>query len=599
MLLLPFFHALPLIGEVILDSVILIAVMAPMLYIFVFRPLRSRIHEVSRINKDLNAEIDEHKLAEEALKRSEERYRLLFDLLPYGGEALDREGFVVDCSIKNAELLGYDRAEMIGKKITEFLSSESKLVFQEKFPLLRQGRTVQAVVSMVRKDKRFIDVERTARPLFDSEEKFSGVLALNVDITERKKMEEELKKYEHIVSSSDEHMSFIDRNYVYQAVNDTYLKAHNKKRDEIIGHSVADLLTKEVFEEFVKKRLDRCFGGETVNYEEWFNFPALGRRYMDVEYYPFRDIKGIIAGAAVVVRDITERKEMELELKKANEELEERVKERTTELEKKTIQAEAANRAKSEFLANMSHELRTPLNAIIGFSEVIKDGMAGPVTDEQKEYLKDIWESGKHLLRHINNVIEVSGIDYGMAKLAITEFDISDLIKSSLAVFTERAIKHNIKISQETEFEECMIFADMVKIQNVIHHLIGNALKFTPDGGSVRVQARLTRDEGRETKDEKASIVLASEASDRPSSIVISVADTGIGIAPEDMGKLFQPFQQLEQTLTKRYEGAGLGLSLCKNFVDLHGGRIWAESEAGKGSRFVFAIPTRREKING
>jgi signal transduction histidine kinase len=268
--------------------------------------------------------------------------------------------------------------------------------------------------------------------------------------------------------------------------------------------------------------------------------------------------------------------------------------------EESKLQAEAASKAKSEFLANMSHELRTPLNSIIGFSEVIKDGMAGSVTDDQKEYLKDIWESGKHLLRLINDVLDLSKVEAGKMEIELSEFNLKELIDGSLVMFKEKAMKHNVKVKAEVKEGIGNIIADERKIKQVLFNLLSNALKFTPDGGFVRVTARKVSSSGFEvsSKDEKKISDLNSELATQNSQlhenlIEISVEDTGIGISQEDQKRLFQPFRQLESVLTKQYEGTGLGLKLCKDFVELHGGKIWAESELGKGSRFVFVIPLR------
>jgi signal transduction histidine kinase len=162
-------------------------------------------------------------------------------------------------------------------------------------------------------------------------------------------------------------------------------------------------------------------------------------------------------------------------------------------------------------------------------------------------------------------------------------------------------MKHNIKLNAEIEKDVDTIIADERKIKQILFNLLSNAMKFTPDGGSVAVRARLMRDEGRGMREERASGILTSEASDRLSSVVprdfieITVEDTGIGISPEDQKRLFQPFQQLDAAITKKVAGTGLGLNLCKKFIELHGGKIWVESEAGKGSRFIFTIPVRDE----
>jgi signal transduction histidine kinase len=281
----------------------------------------------------------------------------------------------------------------------------------------------------------------------------------------------------------------------------------------------------------------------------------------------------------VVFRDITERMEMKRKLREYTVNLEQMVKARTGELENAMHAAEAANISKSEFLANMSHELRTPLNSIIGFSVILEDGMAGPIADNQKELLNDITTSGKRLLSLINDILELSAVEAGKMVLELSEFNLEEIIDGSLVMFKEKAMKHNIKIAAEVEAVIGNIVADERKIKKVLCNLLSSAFKFTSDGGSVRVQARK-----------------AHGAQLDADFLEISVADTGIGVAPENQTKLFQPFQQIDSTISRQYPGTGLGLNLCKKFIELHGGSIWIESELGKGSRFIFVIPIKQTK---
>ncbi len=335
--------------------------------------------------------------------------------------------------------------------------------------------------------------------------------------------------------------------------------------------------------------------------------------------------EGKLAGAVVSFSDITERKKMEVAIKRYNEGLEEKIQERTREIEDTNVelqvlnkeldlrrqeaetaklQAMEASRAKSDFLANMSHELRTPLNAIVGFSDVLQDQLFGNLNEKQMEYVDDILSSGEHLLNLINDILDLSKVESGKMELELGRFPLKDILNISMTMLREKAMKHNINLRLQIEPDaDLEIEADERKLKQIMFNLLSNALKFTQDGGSVRVTARVTRDEGRgttdegrQTRDETASVVLASEESDRPSSVVISVEDTGIGIKPEDMDKLFKEFSQIESAYSKTHEGTGLGLALTKRLVELHGGRIWVESEFGKGSRFTFAIPIKHER---
>lgn len=289
---------------------------------------------------------------------------------------------------------------------------------------------------------------------------------------------------------------------------------------------------------------------------------------------------------ANVLSGIIARKNTEEELKLYSEGLEKRVTERTAELETARILAEGANRAKSDFLANMSHELRTPLNAIMGFSGIMSEGIAGPVTDSQKEMLSDIHNSGEQLLLLINDILTFSNIEEETV-LEIVRLDVKKLIEQTLGFFREKAVRRDLIITDEVSPEIGSISADDKKIKQVLFNLLSNAVKFTPDGGSINVSARTVG----------ADLMPTLTHTGRPQGlplqdfIEISVEDSGPGIKEKDVPRLFQPFQQLDPVLKKKHRGAGLGLIICKRLVELHGGRIWAESGPGKGSRFTFIIP--------
>jgi len=240
------------------------------------------------------------------------------------------------------------------------------------------------------------------------------------------------------------------------------------------------------------------------------------------------------------------------------------------EIADKSRQVEAASQHKSEFLANMSHELRTPLNAIIGFSEVLSDRMFGELNEKQEEYLKDIYASGTHLLSLINDILDLSKIEAGRMELELTDFDLPAAIENALMLVRERAGRRSITLHTNIDDRLGQIQADERKVRQVVLNLLSNAIKFTPEGGRIDV--------GAVSKD---------------GSVEISVSDTGIGIAPEDQEKVFEEFRQVG-TAAKKVEGTGLGLTLCRKFVELHGGRIWVKSEVGMGSTFTFTIPTHQ-----
>jgi signal transduction histidine kinase len=237
------------------------------------------------------------------------------------------------------------------------------------------------------------------------------------------------------------------------------------------------------------------------------------------------------------------------------------------ELDEKSRELEAASHHKSEFLANMSHELRTPLNAIIGFSQVLREEMFGEVNEKQSEYLDDILSSGNHLLSLINDVLDLSKVEAGQIELEIAPFSLQEALERGIVMMRERALEDDVQIALEASPGADVVTGDERRIRQVIFNLLANAVKFTPVGGAVDVRTMQVNGEVR-----------------------VSVTDTGPGIAPEDHDRIYEEFQQTDAEVEQR-EGTGPGLALSKRIVELHGGRIWVDSELGRGSTFVFTLP--------
>jgi len=258
--------------------------------------------------------------------------------------------------------------------------------------------------------------------------------------------------------------------------------------------------------------------------------------------------------------------QMAARLRDSYNSLEQQVAERTRELGDAITQLESASRHKSDFLANMSHELRTPLNAIIGFSEVLVERMFGDINAKQKEYLQDILSSGRHLLSLINDILDISKVEAGRMELQPAPTDLRFVLQNSVSLVRERATRQGISLDLDVDGTVGTIAADERRVKQILFNLLSNALKFTPAGGRV--------------------ILTATGIGD---AVRISVRDTGIGIKLEDQDRIFEEFQQAGPG--KAVEGTGLGLALAKRFVEMHGGRIWVDSDVGKGSSFTFTLP--------
>jgi len=260
--------------------------------------------------------------------------------------------------------------------------------------------------------------------------------------------------------------------------------------------------------------------------------------------------------------------EMSNKLRSSYATLEQRIAEKTENLEKAIAALKRANKMKSEFLANMSHELRTPLNAIIGFAEVLKDKTCGELNTEQEDFVKDIHSSGQHLLQMINDILDLSKIEAGKMSLQYESFIVTDAIDEVYHILKGLASKKKLHLETTIQPDVQYVEADRVKFKQILYNLLSNAIKFTPQGGTIKTSAGITDD-----------------------CLQVSVSDTGIGMKPEDKRKIFKEFWQADSSFSRKYEGTGLGLALTKRIVEMHGGRIWFKSEKGEGSTFYFKLP--------
>jgi PAS domain S-box-containing protein len=562
-------------------------------------------------------DITERKLAEEEHRKSEKKYKDLVDSTLDGVYQVDADGIFVMMNPAGAGIFGYESPEeMIGRNALEYWRDpRDRDAFRAE---LKSKKSVSAYHMRARdKNGKPLELESSSIIREDANCNFLGIDGILRDVTERMRAQEALQesreRYKRLVESVTSYIYTvrvengvaISTTHGLACVGVTGYEAEEYAADPYLWYRMIHQDDRDGVEQAARKVLSRERAGPI---EHRIIHKDGSVRWVKDTMVPRYDERSLLVAYDGLVTDITEQRAAEETIKKNNEELETRVRERTKELEqsKREIEsaknmAEVANKTKSDFLANMSHELRTPLNSILGFSQVLQDGLYGPMNAKQEDYVNNIYSSGNHLLSLINDILDLSKVESGKIELDLSTVSLENVLHGAISMLKEKAMKHGVSMALDIgPGATGEINTDERKLKQIMFNLLSNAVKFTPEGGSVRVSARLMEDEGRGTRDEKeeSSIVRASEARDRPSSVEISVADTGIGIKPEDMDKLFKPFSQVESVYTKTYEGTGLGLALTKRLAEILGGRIWAESEFGKESVFTFVIPFNREKGN-
>jgi PAS domain S-box-containing protein len=355
--------------------------------------------------------------------------------------------------------------------------------------------------------------------------------------------------------------------YVSPSVQDL----HGYSVEEAMAMSLEEALPPESLERAMKlltealvrenEGRDEANMAETFEVQQHCKDGSLG--WVEIKASLLRDEGGKAVGVLGITRDISERKRADM-------------------LYQSNIAAEAANAAKSKFLSHMSHELRTPLNHIMGFTELILDKNFGDLNEIQEEYLTDVYSSSEHLLSLVNEILDISKIEAGKFELKPSEFNLKGLLENSLSTIADKVRQRRITLTANIEPIPETIFADELRVKQILSNLLSNAVKFTEDGGSITLSARV--------KSGTTAIPAVGEPMGRE--VEISVSDNGIGIRREDAARIFEPFSQRDNQLSSKYPGTGLVLGLSKHFVEMYGGRIWVESAGpGMGATFRFVLP--------
>ncbi|MGH7537028.1 MAG: response regulator [Gemmatimonadales bacterium] len=461
------------------------------------------------------------------------------------------------------ELLGYSRDELIGKNDFDFFpEAEARFFVDKDREVLSRGSVLDIPEEQIHTRHKGTRILHTKKvPVLDSEGRPQFLLGVSEDVTEQRRAAEALRAMEtrlqQVLAFSPTVIYLLDVNEggVQPAwVSDNFTR--------MTGHDAAEALRPGWAEaQFHPEERDRLRG----------ELPALLRQDRFTREYRFRMKNGRYAWIRDESRVLRDASGKPVQILGALLDITERV-HAEAQLRQTRAAAETANLAKSEFLAKMSHELRTPLNSIIGFSEMLHDQTYGPVNEKQRRYVENVLASGRQLLQLINDILDLSKVEAGRMDLTPAAVDVAADLAEVRTLMESLAVQKRQTIDVEVQPGLPPLVADPAKFRQIMTNLLSNAIKFTPDGGRIRIMA------GREVGGE---------------GLEVAVADSGIGIKPEDLQRVFKEFEQLDSAYVRQQQGTGLGLALTRKLVELHGGRIHVESEVGRGSTFRIVLPFR------
>jgi len=529
----------------------------------------------------------------------------IFNSAHFSSIATDAAGVIQIFNVGAERMLGYEAADLVNQNTPADISDPQEIVVRatalsQEFGtpiapgfealVFKASRTIEDIYELtyIRKDGSRLPAVVSVTALRDEAEIIIGYLLIGTDNTARKKVEDERMRLDQrlrdqhfytrsLIESNIDALMTTDPRGIITDVNKQTEALTGCTRDELIGAPFRDYFTDPNHAELGIKRV--LTEGKVTNYE--LTARARDGKLTVVSYNAttFHDRDRRLQGVFAAARDVTELKRIERALQQKNAELED------------------ASRMKSEFLANMSHELRTPLNAIIGFSEILRDGLVGEMSDKQRNFTGDILRSGQHLLSLINDILDLSKVEAGKMLLDLDPVEVSSLFVNSLTIVREKAASRNIRLALEAEDGLGSMMVDARKVKQIVYNLLSNAVKFTADGGQVTLRAakvpRACVGHLEEREGGSGRAFMPSENT-FGEFLEISVTDTGIGIAAEDLDDLFKPFSQIDSGLARKFEGTGLGLAMVKLLADLHGGSVAVESEPDAGSRFTVWLPLRR-----